>query len=571
MKISEIASKVGLTAKTIRFYESKGLLSSSRKENNYRDYNEQDVQILKKIKALRMLGVEISDIKLLTRGIITFEELLGKQVKLLEKENKIQNNRLRLCRELRSGGLDGFEEKLAVSQMGGQMYRDPEQTFEKGVCDERVTVGIDIGTTTVSAVVRSKDTVKETFTLPSFAEIPGCYGIQSVSVIISKVTALLELVENTYTDISAIGLTGQMHGCVYTDKEGRAISELYTWQNSFGNSQYKDSTSTYCEYLTQLCGIPCATGYALVTDFYLRNNGLYPRGAHKLSTVMDYVGMFLTGRKEPLVHPSNLASFGFYDVESGAFSKEALEKMGTDVSLLPKTGNDGEILGYRGKVPVFIAIGDNQAGVIGAAGDQKGHILINIGTGSQISIVSDSSSRPPKGCEIRHFIEGKYLECYSALCGGEAYALVERFCREICLAAIGSTEEQKVYDLLDTLMADYRQDDDRLKIRTSFNGTRQDPYLRGSINNISMHNFTPQQLIYGVMDGIAEELYRAYLSMSAEKEAGEKTFFVSGNCVRKNPILCKILEEKFGAPMHSTQYAEEAALGAAIYTSYYLE
>ena len=56
MKINEVEKRVGITKKSIRFYEQEGLLHPERnKENGYRDYSDEDVEILLKIKFLRKL------------------------------------------------------------------------------------------------------------------------------------------------------------------------------------------------------------------------------------------------------------------------------------------------------------------------------------------------------------------------------------------------------------------------------------------------------------------------------------------------------------------------------------
>ena len=54
MRINKVEELVGITKKNIRFYEEQGLLSPARNlENGYRDYSEEDVETLHKIKLLR--------------------------------------------------------------------------------------------------------------------------------------------------------------------------------------------------------------------------------------------------------------------------------------------------------------------------------------------------------------------------------------------------------------------------------------------------------------------------------------------------------------------------------------
>ena len=52
MTIKEIEELAGMPRANIRYYEAEGLLSPVRSENGYRDYSEEDLSILKKIKLL---------------------------------------------------------------------------------------------------------------------------------------------------------------------------------------------------------------------------------------------------------------------------------------------------------------------------------------------------------------------------------------------------------------------------------------------------------------------------------------------------------------------------------------
>ena len=49
MKIKELENILSITRSNIRFYEKQGLFSPERKDNNYREYTERDIDLLKKI------------------------------------------------------------------------------------------------------------------------------------------------------------------------------------------------------------------------------------------------------------------------------------------------------------------------------------------------------------------------------------------------------------------------------------------------------------------------------------------------------------------------------------------
>jgi MerR family transcriptional regulator, repressor of the yfmOP operon len=63
--IEQVATRTGLTKRTLRYYEEVGLLPpTGRTEGNYRRYSESDVQRLARIKELRdLLGFSLSDIR----------------------------------------------------------------------------------------------------------------------------------------------------------------------------------------------------------------------------------------------------------------------------------------------------------------------------------------------------------------------------------------------------------------------------------------------------------------------------------------------------------------------------
>lgn len=66
MNIGEAAERSGVPAKTIRYYESIGLISAAvRGENHYRSYSDADVATLRLVGRARRLGFSIDELKTL--------------------------------------------------------------------------------------------------------------------------------------------------------------------------------------------------------------------------------------------------------------------------------------------------------------------------------------------------------------------------------------------------------------------------------------------------------------------------------------------------------------------------
>lgn len=70
MRILEVAKRLNISARAIRFYEEKGLITPDKqKDNQYRDFTEQHIWRLQTIIALRELGVSLSEIQRILDGI----------------------------------------------------------------------------------------------------------------------------------------------------------------------------------------------------------------------------------------------------------------------------------------------------------------------------------------------------------------------------------------------------------------------------------------------------------------------------------------------------------------------
>lgn len=567
MKISEIAKITGIKSDTIRYYEKIGLLLVKRSDNSYREYLEADVQTLLQIRFLRRLGIGISDIKLWQNRLLSDDDLISKRMHELENEKQTNQQQLLFCRQLLS------EKQLdlikSASEAEKPPYEEASQTFDSsGACNEAVSVGIDIGTSSLKiAVLRVSDrTPCECFSVPNHCDIPQTKKYrrcQSVSKITEKIFSLLKLTELYYKNIICIGITGQMHGILYVDRRGKAVSELYTWQDKSGDQPLPNG-QTVCRMIEQKSGESVATGYGLVTHFCLLQSDEVPKEASTLCTIMDYLAMQLTGRTYPLTHNSIAASLGFFDVLTGHFRLEALNKLGIDSSILPQNADKAQIAGFYKNIPVLLPLGDSQASLLCAAGNDANTVLLNIGTGSQLStVLSDpKDAKTGDGIELRPYINGSYQLCYAALCGGAGYALLENFIRRLLVLA-GEADESR-YALLEKMAQSADPKCCDLTVNTQFSGTRSDPLLRGSIEHISTENFTPENLAYGFLCGIVEELYQKYKQIFPSNETALR-LVVTGNAIRKNPVLQAVIKDRFGIRPILSPYSEEAAFGAALY------
>lgn len=97
MLINEVAKLSNLTKKAVEYYTEQGLICPNILENGYRDFSEQDMEILKKIALFRRLGLSIFEIKSVLANPDELKSILYKKTLELEQEKVKQDILKRLC------------------------------------------------------------------------------------------------------------------------------------------------------------------------------------------------------------------------------------------------------------------------------------------------------------------------------------------------------------------------------------------------------------------------------------------------------------------------------------------
>lgn len=135
MLINEVCFKVGMTRKTIRYYESEGLIRPIRNQNNdYREYTEEDLNKLKLIKFLRELNVPIIEVKKLFNKELSLKECLNNRISSIERELNDFEKIKELCLEvidesddLFNIDLNKYYERMNILNKKGVTMREPKK------------------------------------------------------------------------------------------------------------------------------------------------------------------------------------------------------------------------------------------------------------------------------------------------------------------------------------------------------------------------------------------------------------------------------------------------------------
>jgi len=96
MNIKVASEKTGLTKKAIKYYESEGLISPLKNnDNNYREYTDNDIVKLNLIGALRIIDIPISEIKSLVVGDKGLQDIMKDTlIKVTETINNLEKTKL---------------------------------------------------------------------------------------------------------------------------------------------------------------------------------------------------------------------------------------------------------------------------------------------------------------------------------------------------------------------------------------------------------------------------------------------------------------------------------------------
>ncbi|MDR2159826.1 MAG: hypothetical protein LBP23_07140 [Treponema sp.] len=463
-----------------------------------------------------------------------------------------------------------------------------------------IAAGLDAGTTNIELVLVDLDEcrVRVYRSVPNRRLTPDdpLAFLQDPVEIAGTVQRLLSQEKEP---VVSIGITGQVHGILYTDRAGKALSPLYTWLDRHGAGPLeKYGGKTPQELFTEKTGYTVPVGYGLLTHYANKLDGRVPPGAARLMGINEFIAGTLIGSPLEKTDASILAGYGVFDPVANSHYTPALEE-----ALAPPPDRRGSlshgkglsfldpaapftVAGAASGIPVAWPIGDNQAGFFGAVALPGEECLVSIGTSGQLSVFSTGDRCAP-AMELRPYFGLGYLHVGATLCAGKAWEILADLVAET-LARAGKTrsstgnpvegpfDRELIFDLMkeaarETLTIREAADAggeaagqaDSPVFDTALNGTRRDPRRRGVIEGIGIDNFTLGNLTLACVDGVIRELADFRNSMGALFDP-IRGIVAEGSAIRKNELFVRSLKRQFHRPVRIPRVKGGAALGAAL-------
>ncbi len=278
-----------------------------------------------------------------------------------------------------------------------------------------VFLGIDVGTSGTKTLAMREDgkiLASATAEYPLSSPKPG-WSEQNPEdwwkATVESVKKVLKSGKIKPEDVAGIGLSGQMHGSVFLDKQGHVLRPAILWndQRTAVECAEIEKKAGGREKLIGLVANPALTGFTAPKILWVRKNE--PKVYEKTAQILlpkDYVRYRLTG--EFATEVSDASGTLLLDVKHRQWSKPLLDKLDIAPGLLPKVYESEEVSGHLNEaaaklltlkkgVPVVGGGGDQAAGAVGNGIVKRGVISATMGTSGVVFAHSDDVQIDPQG------------------------------------------------------------------------------------------------------------------------------------------------------------------------------
>ena len=382
--------------------------------------------------------------------------------------------------------------------------------------------------------------------------------------------------------IECIGLTGQMHGSVFLDKNGHIIRPAILWndQRTFKQCDQIYDIFGYREFI-KLSHNKALAGFTAPKILWLKDNE--PQNFKRIYKVLlpkDYIRYKLSGKF--LTEVSDASGTVLLDVANRTWSKEILDGLKICIDILPGLSEStvitstvdkkaASLTGLLAGTPIAGGGSDNTAGAIGTGVIKGGMISDSIGTSG---VVFASSDKPVFDKDGRihcwcHSVPGKWLLVAATLSAAGSLKWYSDAFGPSSKTRSGYPDLSK-YKLLDIQAENVSAGSDGLIFLPYLTGERYlsgvnsrygDPHARGVFFGMS-YLHTPDHFARSIMEGVAYSQLDC-LSILEEQDISSESLIIFGGG-SKSKIWQKIIADITNKKIQTLNIEEGPSFGAAL-------
>jgi xylulokinase len=446
-----------------------------------------------------------------------------------------------------------------------------------------IYLGIDIGTSgtkTLAINERGKILGQAMATYPCYHPKP-LWSEQDPEdwwdATVKTVRAVVKTAKLKPADVRAIGLSGQMHGSVFLDKNNRVVRRALLWndQRTADECAEIEKHAGGRKRLIEMVANPALTGFTAPKILWLRNRE--PKNFAKTAKVLlpkDEIRRRLTG--EFATEVSDASGMLLLDVVHRRWSKELLGKLELDENLFARCYESEEItgrlttevaksLGLSTDCMVVGGAGDCAAGAVGNGIVRPGVLSTSIGTSGVVFVHAETPQVDPEGRlhTFCHAVRGKWHMMGVTLAAGGS---LQWFRNAVCQTLASEAKRKKIdaYDVLTEEAAVTPPGAEGLFFLPYLAGERTphaDPLARGAFVGLTLKH-SRGHLVRAIIEGVTYSLADC-LVIIEEQGVAVKQIRASGGGAR-SAFWRQMQADVLGKTVVSMKADEGPALGVAL-------
>lgn len=386
-----------------------------------------------------------------------------------------------------------------------------------------------------------------------------------------QIKALLSLVEDLLSELSELAgesfrlcISNEMHGFLLADANGTPCTDYISWQKEYGYEKVDGISAVEILSASELSeeilhtGMPVRAGLPSCNLLYMAKKGLLRTYSEPLYfyTLGDYLIRFLSGR-QPLCHPTNAAATGLYDLSRSAWNEKIIRTVSGTAIRFPEVGTAAMAFVHGGhKVSCLPAIGDQQAALLGAGVAYDSDISFNLGTGAQVSRLTDKLQFSTD-FQTRPYFRNHYLMSVPHLPSGRALNVYFRFFKDVLTVfGVPDKRDEEIWEVL--LREEARCPSSDLQCDLSFFQTPLTDHRVGSIGNIGEYALCTGTLMKSVLCQMGDNFISVADKLEPDRSKIRRVVFSGGIARRITSLRTYILRHY--APDKACFVAEEETL-----------
>jgi len=350
--------------------------------------------------------------------------------------------------------------------------------------------------------------------------------------------------------VEKILICSEMHGFIVTDENNKPLTPYISWKDQ-RSLEGSGDTSTFAQISKDCSGFyKSITGMRLrpslpFSNFYhLAQNADLPKPC-KIISLPEWLSICVDAHRN-IAHETMAAGLGFYDLNthrpSTQLQEYILERTGKRVAFNEVTEAvvPSATMKYRQKqIPVYLGVGDHPCAVLGAGNLPSKTISVNIGTGSQVSIIDYPNK--VEILEYRPYFEGRRLATITHIPAGRALNVCMVFLEDIAKAC--GVNNLSFWDILTTLsMEDILNS--TLKMNLSFFPGGWNYSSGGSIQEIQEGSLSLKNYLASLIRTLAYQY--CDLIEKIDPDHVLKQIIVSGGIPQKIPVISGVIANVTG-------------------------